>query len=736
MATLSALDAGAGVGALEPEEARVLAEVQSAAESPQGAAAAGDSAAAVESSLVKLGGSRSSDHLVTVSGALLGASAETAASPARKRPMPELSSKFASERVPAKAPVEEELETQASAPETPSPDADALPPFRALNHPDSPLLEPPMTPADSTRPAAPCPELSLPEAVSPPVLASASVRLAAEPGGADAATEVEEGAEEQSKAAEMDGEQPSTGFAARAAEQDAREEGELPEEEEQPSQQQITMAKQIAQQQLEQRRDSRSGSPDHERGPLSVELLLLDEDLLPETCGDEGRRGSSGKSLLSDLQRQLGDGASHLRRKSAFGSLVSRGASVRLLGYEQVEEQRVKASDAETHQDTERSPAWVRPGVVPSRAGKAHQESLATAVKVVPRIVDFPRPARGPMDMPDDGLGLISALFSWLPSCGPTSVCKASPSETVEKGCSSILLPEQAPAQSAPEAASAASGASVEAGLGGWPLSVPQAYVAFLSSPSSQPAGPTSPTGTSGGSSASSRRPLLASVGTPEFHKAAMELDESELVLVPALCQNAQARGSCGTSRSSGSCGATPSTASTSKKAEFQSSDQPEQMLQRWPTQSRLVCRREGLSTIKKLRPPDLAKLISPDFSPPYPHVVEFEGSAFGVVEPLHVLLALPTAALVSRFSEAVHQALPPSSHGSSKVSRRPRLRGGVRCEMRIHARVRLDTPEDVQNCIAVVRRGICEACHVCADRVRVGKVWMERSSSTWMPEE
>lgn len=384
--------------------------------------------------------------------------------------------------------------------------------------------------------------------------------------------------------------------------------------------------------------------------PLCVELLLLDEDA--STIHDERR--SSAKGLVANLHRQLEDSTSHLCRKSAFGSLVSRGAHVRVLGYEQVASQH-KVRRAEPSWDVEPTVTWSRPGVVPSRGSR---EEPPVAKAALPRLA-VPRPSAGPLTLPTDGLGLLSALLSWVPSCGSTSLCRSSSIETI-RGCD-VLLPEAQP-----------SWAQVSES---WPLCVPEVYVAFLSTARNKASGDVSSPST--GADA-----MDLQARASEFQKAALELDDDELVLLrPAALKSAPA--------SSGS--RTPSTAATRAEALL------------WPGPGRLLCRREGISRVRSLRSAEVGQLATP-----WPHVVEMNCSPQSVDGPLHVLVAFPCAKVAQRFREAAGEAVrPPRAADDS------RPRGAVRCELRINARVELDSTLARQNCIAVVRRGICEACQL-----------------------
>lgn len=394
---------------------------------------------------------------------------------------------------------------------------------------------------------------------------------------------------------------------------------------------------------------------------LCVELLFLDEDTLEY---DEERR-SSAKGLVASLQRQLGDAGSHLRRKSAFGSLVSRGAFVRVLGYEQISPRR-QVPPTQLPLCSESSASWSRSGVVPQRQPRRDQVEGSPAAPV-PKLR---LRAAGPLALPADGFGAaLASLFSWMPGCG-TPLC-AEPTDTVRV----CRMPEAAPFDSQ----------ALEAGLGGWPLSLPEVHVAFLhaselrkSVPSVEALPGASP----------SALPLLGTEAPAEFQRAAIELDEDELVILcPSLLKSVS--------------GGTPSTASTK--------------VSEWPAPGCLVCPRAGLSRVRGLRTQELEQLQAPT-----PHVLDFECTSNSGFQ-FRLLLALPIAKVAARFREASQvpvQAATPT----------PRPCNGVRCELRINAQLQLNSSRDFQNCAAVVRRGICEATHVSSDRVLVQRIWIETS--------
>eukprot|EP00435_Cladocopium_sp_Y103_P075721 s111_g63.t1 len=395
---------------------------------------------------------------------------------------------------------------------------------------------------------------------------------------------------------------------------------------------------------------------------LCVELLFLDEDTLE--CDEERR--SSAKGLVASLQRQLGDAGSHVRRKSAFGSLVSRGAFVRVLGHEQISP-RHQLPPMQLPLCSASTASWSRSGVVPQHQPLRRDQVEGSAAAPVPKLR---LRAAGPLALPADGFGAaFASLFSWMPGCG-TPLC-AEPTDTVR-----VRMPEAAPFDSQ----------ALEADLGGWPLSLREVQVAFLhasdlrkSVPSVEALPGASP----------SALPLLGAEAPAEFQRAAIELDEDELVILcPSLLKSVS--------------GGTPSTAST-------------KVSDSWPAPGRLVCPRAGLSRVRGLRTQELEQLQAPTS-----HVLDFECTSNSGFQ-FRLLLALPTAKVAARFREATQAPVQPASPT-------PRPCNGVRCELRISAQLQLNSSRDFQNCAAVVRRGICEATHVSSDRVLVQRIWIEPS--------
>jgi len=98
----------------------------------------------------------------------------------------------------------------------------------------------------------------------------------------------------------------------------------------------------------------------------------------------------------------------------------------------------------------------------------------------------------------------------------------------------------------------------------------------------------------------------------------------------------------------------------------------------------------------------------------PCPCLVEVSGTPRGAAQLLTVLLALPKGSLAAR----LHDALAMTRRKPQLQVSDPGAQGAVRCELQINASLPLHSAENEVNCAAVVRRGICEACHVGSDRV------------------
>jgi len=86
-----------------------------------------------------------------------------------------------------------------------------------------------------------------------------------------------------------------------------------------------------------------------------------------------------------------------------------------------------------------------------------------------------------------------------------------------------------------------------------------------------------------------------------------------------------------------------------------------------------------------------------------------------GATEEFTALLALPSAALTKRLLEAMQRR----PRGPSACNHKNGDLDAVRCELHMNVDVKIE-PGLNSNFAAVVRRGICEACHVGAERVRI----------------
>jgi len=465
--------------------------------------------------------------------------------------------------------------------------------------------------------------------------------------------------------------------------------------------------------------------------PLVLDLLLLDEDSRL-AVSDGGYHVAEARGLFAELQRQLQDPSSHLRRKSAFGALIGRGASVRFVCHEQHEAPKVCGVVAPPEQPALPGEA-VSSSALPEGAGqpayaseqRQHAEPVVlmpegynmggktaaappTGIATVPKILDFPKPAARPLHVPAAGMGMLKSLFGWMPTCAPTS-CKAMPSQALDSCTIVVAAPEEsAPCVPVPGGIlSEDATAGHEAGLGGWPLCTPHAYAAFP---------------------AMGQCVDVSNIPKTRFRNAAVEIDDNELavIFVPQ--------------RKDVSLAPTPSTASTADHSGTSSAHLPH-----WVSFNRMVLSREWICNAKTMPKLD-ATLCTPqgvqgavetrhELGTPWPYLVELCGTPRGAPEPVTVLLALPSSSMAARVCDALNKprrrvARPPAAAPAE-------TRGAVRCELHIAARLNLDVGVNSINCAAVVRRGISEACHVGADRIRVCSIWegdagTHRSPSTW----
>lgn len=238
--------------------------------------------------------------------------------------------------------------------------------------------------------------------------------------------------------------------------------------------------------------------------PVVVDLLLIDEDPSAGDCGHL----ATAKGIYADLARQLQDSNSHLRRKSAFGALIARGASVHFLNEEQtiLPKAQAIASDAtapptaaavatcaeeyDIYTDAASGSAWgatrepsaastdsARQGRA-SRSGEAAHpiSALHPALHQVPPISHFPTVPSKPLASVENWWRSV-LLYDWWPSCTPEP-CKALPGVPADP-CKIAVLESNLDQLCLPAASAQLEAAMHEAGLGGFPLSLPNAYAAF-----------------------------------------------------------------------------------------------------------------------------------------------------------------------------------------------------------------------------------------------------------------
>lgn len=492
--------------------------------------------------------------------------------------------------------------------------------------------------------------------------------------------------------------------------------------------------------------------------PLVVEFLLLDEDAALVSAG--GRlRIPTGRGIFAEIERQIQDPNSHLRRKSALGALVTRGAAVRAVGEEVVEVQDVGVVhpvDCESLGLEPAFPASAASSSAPMPSPQSAADDGGSAVHLVasvagsakvPKISDFPKMAVRPRVVSSGGFGFgFESLFGWLPSltsCSPVS-CSSVPRQVVT-ACT-IIVPDAESFAPCLLQLPDVPLESYEAGLGGWPLCIAQAFAALARS---QPAGD---------SSSGLVLSPTQSVCLAPFRRVAVEVDDFDLTVVftpqGALepgCAVATAR-SVASTCPAGSPGAdelprdfykdprgqpTASTrASTSLGVGRSDATSPggatrdcEVWPPPWVQHNRIVLSREGICSFQVW--PASGNVCSLSFdkwdkkccfasSAPWPHLVEVTGLPNGAPQPVTILLALPTAALASRVAEALSRVRHRSQSAPLAAAPARRSRSAVRCELQVNATLNLEGGINFVNCASVVRRGISEAAHVGADRVRI----------------
>lgn len=505
--------------------------------------------------------------------------------------------------------------------------------------------------------------------------------------------------------------------------------------------------------------------------PLVVEVQLLDEDerLLAEGIGN---RAPSGQAIFSEIERQLHDSNSHLRRKSAFGALISRGAHLTCLANETCEVDEVgivrptcsrglgyedpaptNTENGDVYMKSEKSPTESATQTVnaistPTRGDASPSDHCdpppliqktgnneLKGVATVPKILDFPRPPARPTVVPNHSLDYLSSFLGWFPFCSTTS-CRSVPKQAMD-ACT-ILIPESEHLASCLKAPKMADGSTPyvnEPSTSDWPLCVSQAYAAVSAQ---QLAGgePVSRSASSAPSLAASSRSASAGANfdTYLFRMVAVEVDDFDLTVLfmpqrenhmERLCQSpGESKETvdptlCG----SGKDQRVQATASTRAPSTI---GQNQAWPPEWVKHNRLVLSREGILSFQVWPTTAAGRCMSPEQMlpssanpPPWPHLVEVSGTPAGAPQAFSILLAFPSPSLASKVAEALSRVRKKyAGPATSKTTR-----GAVRCELRINAQLDLDGGVNAVNCATVIRRGISEACHVGADRVRICSV-------------
>lgn len=425
----------------------------------------------------------------------------------------------------------------------------------------------------------------------------------------------------------------------------------------------------------------------------------------------------TGVRVLEEILRQLQDPTSHMRRKSAFGALVTQGASMRYISDEVVEvdvkdaarssctevgtdcgtealEQsssgRAKGSEipkcaAETFAGVRLGSAESRiqgPRSKPSgrRCPSPWRSAGAGGRPHVPHIRSFPQ-AQLPKEDGTMSSEWLASWFDWLPSaCTPSHCCSAP-----QKGSCKILVKDpRNPLDEVPKALLS----------NPWPLCLPQAAVAFP--------------------------------GTSHiFSRVALEVDHDELAVITVPHRQRSVPSSVSTPSTactSGCGGDSPDPSRASRPLTAHEAPSPSTSPKHGP--SRLVLSRSSMIHTRRWPPSEVehhCSRVSTEDRPPWPHIVEIR--SLQGEGPSIILLSVPSCSIAS----AVLEALSAGSYATvSFDEERQRERKAVRCELRIFAKIDIRSDDRAANCSAVVCRGICDALRIGADRVRVVGVYDE----------
>lgn len=424
--------------------------------------------------------------------------------------------------------------------------------------------------------------------------------------------------------------------------------------------------------------------------PLVIQMLIADADAgLAETCkaatGHYALAMESNLHLLSaqgvfdELGKQLNDPNSRLRNGTgAFGILAALGTSLRML-----ESRVVRQSDLpdqislDPSKDPPNSNVFNEsdnPGPLCEKV--AMQSKVPTPVPTcgstkingpVPPISTFP-------------LGSWYGFPSmWLSRCTPET-CKTSCSKSrvkavviCESRCSPELNQTCEPARIFGVSNSDLA-AVYEAGSGGWPMCLPQAYAAFRLATVHE----------TEGDMVSKQAFLKNDMQGIKFHHVALEADDDEVTLL----------------------------LSNSKITSI--ADLPP-----WLTSTRVVVPRSGILLARLWSAHDVASSWPTDRNGGhlFHNWVELECTPRNSPSPVSLLIALPSADLARRFhqvfSTTPRPPMPPRTPEEGE-------REALVCELQLLAKIDLEKEGQDVNCGTSIRRSITEALGIQRNRVQV----------------
>jgi hypothetical protein len=413
----------------------------------------------------------------------------------------------------------------------------------------------------------------------------------------------------------------------------------------------------------------------------------------------------TAQGLFDELATQLNDPKSMLRSAgSAFGILAGLGTSLRIVERRLVESSELidnmalgsaygETDNENRYESLDSMPlsAKVEQQLQQSKTPMTLQSCGIHSKQPVPRISNFPGDwCRTPL--------------SWWIACVPESCrsgctkprikaaifCESKCTPELQQRCEPTHLCAVSPAEVA---------ACHEAGSGGWPLCVPQSFVAFR--PSS-----------------SQRKQIDAKA----YGQNTTQLDPKLDVQAP-IFQQAFLQGEEGQSR--------PAFHPISLEADdeevtlliLSSSITDHLSLPTWLNSTRVVIPRGSVSYSKQWSPGDVIDNWPKEWyrngNQLFRNWVELECTPMNSQSPLSVLIALPHADLAQRFHEACRGTPRPPKPIYTREAIAS-TREAVICELQLLASIDVFKESQAHNCGTSMRRSICEAMGIHRNRVQV----------------